>query len=296
MKKNISILSIIAMLLYLFGPVSEAKESSYIVGREDVLEISVWGSTDLTKTVVVDDDGTINYGFLGPIEASGHKIEELKFVITAKLAAGYVKDPKVDVVVKEYNSKKILVFGEVEKPGLYRLKAETPLLELLFLVGGVKPKAKKMTVIRPNNQNAEVVPVGMQGSDGRAEKSEEDHSVRDVDLMALLSKGDLSQNVTIMPGDTIYVSSGTGEKFYVLGQVKNPGPIEWAGKITVLEAIKRAEGPTETAALNRIVVRKIQNGHTQELKVNVVDSMRGKKKDDILIEPETIVIVPRSWV
>jgi len=276
-----------------------AKDQPYLIGREDVLEISVWESQELTKTVTVDSDGMISYGFLGKLTAAGVTPEDLVKTITEKLAHGYVNDPKVNVAVKEYNSKKLLVFGEVVKPGLYKIKQELPLLEMLFLVGGVKSDAKRMTVIRPHGDNQEKVPAGLrpqEGQPGNAANSESENTVREVDLMALLSKGDLSQNIMIEPGDTIYVASGTGQKFYVLGQVKNPGPIEWTGEITVLEAIKLAGGSGDQAALNRILVRKNAGGKQQEMKVNVMEIMKGKKKDDVVVEAGNIIIVPRSWV
>ena len=102
-----------------------------------------------------------------------------------------------------------------------------------------------------------------------------------INLIALLSEGDLSQNVLIRPGDTVYVASGTGQKYYVLGQVKKPGPYEWTKEITVLEAIKLADGGTETAALNRIIIRKHVGGSDEELRVNVVDIMKGKKVEPV---------------
>ncbi len=294
MKKNILYIAVLFSLLTTTAVF--AGDPKYIIGREDVLAVTVWESPDLSKTVTVEQDGTINYGFLGSVPAAGLSPDQLRDQLLKKLANGYVKNPKVDVSVKEYNSKKILVFGEVEKPGLYRIKKETPLLELFFLVGGVKPEAKRLTVIRPTEQGDSLLPAGLKANQAKSGESDADHTVHEVDLIALLSKGDLSQNIMIYPGDTIYVASGTGEKFYVLGQVKNPGPLEWTGEITVLEAIKLAEGPTEQAALNRIIVRKNHKGKQDEVRVNVTEIMRGTKKDDVIIEPETIIIVPRSWV
>lgn len=293
-----AILSLILAGALFCAPAALCAQDRYVIGREDVLEIAVWKSPELTKTVTVQNDGTLEYGFLGAIQAAGRTPLDIQKEIAEKLAQGYVNDPKVDVSVKEYNSKKILVFGEVEKPGLYKIQKEAPVLEMLFLFGGVKPEAKRMTIIRPQDSTSETLPAALRASDDSdsTEQGDENNTVHEVDLLALLSKGDLSQNLTIKPGDTIYVASGTGEKFYVLGQVKNPGPIEWTGDITTLEAIKLAEGPTKVAALNRIVVRKTKGGSQQEIKVNATDIMNGKAKDDTIIEPGTIVMVPRSWV
>ena len=117
-----------------------------------------------------------------------------------------------------------------------------------------------------------------------------------MDLLALLSKGDLSENIMIRPGDTIYVSSGTGKRFYVLGQVNNPGPYEWSQEITVLEALKLADGTNQYAALNRITVRKKEGSGEKKIKVNMIDIMKGKSKDDVVIHDGDIVVVPKSWI
>jgi len=281
-----------------FAWTTESQQETYQIGREDVLDISVWQSPDLTKALSVASDGTINFPILGSIPVAGSSPLQVEKILTEKLAQGYVKNPKVTVAVKEYNSKKILVFGEVEKPGLYKLKGKIPLLELLFMVGGVRPDAKRMTVIRPLNPAREApVPAALAPGEGDAnEKDESSAKPLEVDLIGLLSRGDLSQNILIMPGDTIYVSSGTGERYYVLGQVKKPGPYEWVQDITVLEAIKTANGPTEKAALNRINVIKNHLHGKESIKVNVGDIMQGKKKDDVMIKAGDVVVVPESWI
>lgn len=276
---------------------ASSPKEAYQIGKDDVLDISVWQSPDLTKVLPVGSDGAITYPILGSIPAAGLTPSALERTIAQKLAEGYVKDPKVTVAVKEYNSKKILVFGEVVKPGLYKLKGKIPLLELLFMVGGVKLEAKRMTVIRPLHSGSDVIPAALEpGSSNSSEPEESSPKPLEVDLLALLSRGDLSQNIFIMPGDTIYVSSGTGERFYVLGQVKKPGPYEWVQDITLLEAVKMAGGPTEKAALNRITVLKNSGGGKESVKVNVGEIMQGKKRDDVMIKSSDVVVVPESWI
>lgn len=274
----------------------ESKAEVYSIGKGDVLEISVWQSPDLTKSVTVESDGMMEYSFMGRIQAEGKTTYELQQTITSTLKGGYVKDPRVGVSVKEYNSKKILVFGEVIQPGLYKIKGNMPLLELLFMVGGVKTEAKRLTVIRTDDSSATPVPQALKLSSNKGNLKDVSESAIEVDLLALLSKGNLAQNITIRPGDTIYVSSGTGERFYVLGQVRNPGPYEWVPDLTVLDAIKLAEGPTELAALNRITVRRKRSGREEQIKVNVLDIMKGRSKDDVSIEPDSIIVVPKSWI
>lgn len=292
---KITSFSLIAFLVLLSSTgLGAQKSDSYVIGRDDVLDINVWQSPDLTKSVAVQSDGTIDYPLLGNIAVAGITATDLAKILQEKLAQGFVKEPKVSVSVKEYNSKKILVFGEVAKPGLYKLRGEIPLLELLFMVGGANQGAKRMTIIRPSAPATYVPPSGSllppSGPDANNSSSLE------IDLIALMSKGDLSQNVMIKPGDTIYVSSGTGLRYYVLGQVANPGPYEWTQDITVLEAIKAAGGVKEKGAANRIRVRKFVDGHKEDLKVNVLEIMKGKKKDDVVVKAGDTIIVPESWV
>lgn len=295
-KLKVSLLLFLCAFLFSSSPASSSEKSeAYLIGRDDILDVTVWQSPDLTKAVTVSSDGTIEYPLLGKLPAAGQTPQALEKLIKEKLAQGYVKNPQVSVSVKEYNSKKVLVFGEVMKPGLYKLKGEIPLLELLFMVGGTKPEAKRMTVIRSSQVTGDAIPSAVNpalAEDGQ----EEGANALEVDLIALLSKGDLSQNLMIHPGDTIYVSSGTGERYYVLGQVKQPGPYEWVQDITVLEAIKLAQGFTEKAAPHRIKVRKIRNGEQEEIKVNVAAIMKGKNKDDVVVKPGDTIVVPESWI
>lgn len=290
------VIAFLAVTHLLVLPVSwsaPSKSDVYLIGRDDVLDITVWQSPDLTKALTVLSDGTIEYPLLGKIQAEGMSPEQLANIIRERLAQGYVKDPRVSVSVKEYNSKKILVFGEIAKPGMFKLKGKTPLLEVLFMVGGVNKDAKRMTVIRTLDTSGNATPRALLPPSKEMEDTPDHSSALEVDLISLLSKGDLSQNILIHPGDTIYVSSGTGERYYVLGQVLTPGPYEWIQEITVLEAIKLAGGLTERAAGSRIRIRKARGG---EMKININDILKGKKKDDHVVRSGDTVIVPESWI
>ncbi len=278
---------------------TEQKVDSYLIGREDVLEITVWQSPDLTKSLTVQSDETIDYPILGSLSVSGMSTDDLEKTIREKLSQGYVKNPQVSVSVKEYNSKRILVFGEVSKPGLYKLKGPIPVLELLFMVGGASPDAKRMTIIRPSKDSAEKSAALRFPPSEDMKQKPVDPSAQTitVDLISLLSRGDLSQNQIVMAGDTIYLASGTGLRYHVLGQVGNPGPYEWVQDVTVLEAIKMAGGVNERGAPNRIKIRKVfGNGEKQEIKVNILDIIKGKKKDDVVVKPGDTIIVPESWI
>jgi polysaccharide export outer membrane protein len=124
-------------------------ESEYRLGPEDVLEVFVWKEPDLSTTVVVRPDGNISLPLIGELPTNGKTSVELQIEITRKLKK-LVSDPVVNVMVKEVNSAKVSVLGEVKNPGVYKIKDRATLLDAVALAGGFTEYAKrdKVTVIR----------------------------------------------------------------------------------------------------------------------------------------------------
>lgn len=117
-------------------------DDSFIIGPEDVLDISVWKEPELTKQIPVRSDGKISLPLLGDIQAAGRTPLQLQMDITDKLK-GYVEDPQVAIIVQQINSLKYNVFGEVGKPGSYVLNGGTTIVDAIALAGGLKDFAKK---------------------------------------------------------------------------------------------------------------------------------------------------------
>ena len=109
---------------------------AYTIGPLDVLDISVFQAPDLSKTVTVDEDGTIDVPVLGATPAAGKTAYELQRDLSAKLGAKYVQNPQVTVLVKEFNSSRVTVSGAVRKPGVFPYKGET-LLQYVNMAGGL---------------------------------------------------------------------------------------------------------------------------------------------------------------
>ncbi len=179
-------------------PSSEAVEKSslivtsdYTIGPEDVLEITVWRNTDLSKVVAVRPDGRISLPLIGDVGAAGRTAAELARAIAEKLKE-FKENPQVSIVVKEVNSYAIYVLGEVTKPGKYPLLSKTTLLQAITLASGFTPAAarNKMVIFRFGDQN---------GKDIKIKASYDDIIMRDESL----------QNVQLKPGDTIVVPSET---------------------------------------------------------------------------------------
>jgi polysaccharide export outer membrane protein len=165
--------------------------SDYTIGPEDVLEITVWRNTDLSKVVAVRPDGRISLPLIGDVGAAGRTAAELAGAIAEKLKE-FKENPQVSIVVKEVNSYAIYVLGEVTKPGKYPLKSKTTLLQAITLASGFTPAAarNKMVIFRFGDQN---------GKDSKIKASYDDIIMRDESL----------QNIQLKPGDTIVVPSET---------------------------------------------------------------------------------------
>src|SRR3981081_4354189 len=100
-------------------PVSNVDEP-FRIGREDVLDIAVWRDPDLTRTLPVRPDGFISMPMAGEVKAEGKTAFELSEELKSRLAS-FIQQPKVTVMVREVNSSRIFVTGEVAKPGVFPL-------------------------------------------------------------------------------------------------------------------------------------------------------------------------------
>lgn len=120
--------------------------NEYVIGSEDILEISVWKSPDLSTATIVRSDGMISLPLIGEIKANSSTAKELKGVIEQRLGE-YKQDPVVSVIVKETNSQSIYIMGEIVKSGKYLLRSETRILQAISLAGGFTPGANKDNII-----------------------------------------------------------------------------------------------------------------------------------------------------
>jgi polysaccharide export outer membrane protein len=127
----------------------------FLLGPEDVLEVSVWRNQDLSRTVVVRPDGKISLPLIGDVQASGLNASQVAAKISAKLTE-FKENPNVSVSLKEINSYFIYVLGEVHKPGKFPLKSYVTVLQGVSMAGGFTPFASqsRMQVIRTRtNEN-----------------------------------------------------------------------------------------------------------------------------------------------
>ena len=112
------------------------------------LNITVYDNADLETMVRVGADGTIIFPLLGQVEVSKLSISQVSDKITRLLADGYLVNPQVNVFVKEFRSKKVVVLGRVRVPGLIELSGPISFLELVSKAGGLEKDAGDTATIK----------------------------------------------------------------------------------------------------------------------------------------------------
>lgn len=133
--------------------------ASYLIGPTDLLEVRVFKAPDLSKSVPVSEDGTINMPLLGGVPAAGKTTAELEREIQKRLDAGYMHSPQVNVVVKEFNSHRVTVEGAVKNPGVFPLSGRDTLEQAIAKAGGVDrdTASDSVTVFRDVNGSRKMI-------------------------------------------------------------------------------------------------------------------------------------------
>src|SRR6188768_2226644 len=162
-----------------------APPADYVIGAEDVLSIVYWRDKEMSTDVTVRPDGRISLPLLNDLQAAGLTPTQLRDYLN-KESVRYLEDPNVSVVVKQINSRKVFITGEVAKPGTYPLAGTTTVLQLIALAGGLKDyaDAKKIVILRNEAGHPTSYPF----------------NYKDV-----AARKNLSQNIELKSGDTVIV-------------------------------------------------------------------------------------------
>jgi len=226
----------------------------YVVGPADTLSITVVGEPDLTNKYRVDTDGTITLPYVGRLPAAGSTVIDLQAKLTTMLKDGYLQNPQVLIDVDVYKARSVLVVGEVRSPGKVQLTGLTmSLLEALALAGS------------PTSAAANEVIVVHTPKPGEAAK-EITVNRRDLEL------GRAGLDVTLQDGDLINVP--TAKRFWVSGQVRNPGNYVLDPGTTVAQALILAGGLTERGSDRRLAFIRTLNGKIVEVAAKMDDKVQ----------------------
>jgi protein involved in polysaccharide export with SLBB domain len=129
------------------GPVATAAETpEEKLGVDDVFEVRVLAEPELTGAFRVSADGTVDFPLAGRLNVLGMRSGDVQEVITKKLRDGYLRDPQVSVMVKEWNSRKVSVLGQVQKPGPVAYFPRMTIVDAIAAAGGFTGLAAKNSV------------------------------------------------------------------------------------------------------------------------------------------------------
>lgn len=224
--------------------------AEYRIGPLDVLEISSHvGDKVSTTTVKVDSRGRISYSFVDDLSVSGLTPSELDALLSRRLSS-YIRYPRVDVLVKEFNSKTAMVMGEFASlrslqrteaaSGRIYLKGRTTLLDLISQAGGYTVDGDVKRVVLTRRGRSYVI-----------------------NLFDIIARGDYSQNVIIDDADTVNIPElpEFGERVYVLGEVGSQGVYRLKDAQDLLSALSLAGSYTRLAKEeNTLIVREDEPG------------------------------------
>jgi polysaccharide export outer membrane protein len=247
-------------------------DSSVRLGVGDLVEVSVYDVPELTTRTRVSTGGDVYLPLIEYVHVDGLTVEDAERVIEKRLdQGGFVRNPHVQLFVSEYASEGASILGEVSKPGVYPVIGEQRLFNLISVAGGLTDRVGKNISITHRAQPDKPVVVPLS------------HNLQDHP----------ESNVPVYAGDTIMVRRA--DIIYVVGEVGRPSGflMDKDGRLSVLQAIALAGGPTPNAKLSQ--ARIIRRGAAGISEVPVpLKKLLQAKAGDISLEPEDILFVPSS--
>lgn len=248
--------------------------NDYRIGAKDLLEIAVFELPELNQTVRVSEDGSITLSLLGKVEVAGLTAQELEKKLTTLLDQQFTKGAHVTVFIKEYQ--KVSVIGAVGRPGQYELVGPTTLLQAIAQAGGLTAQAMNELFIY------------RRGDDGKQTRIA-------ISLEDLMIAGNQDLNIELRPKDVVTVPIDQMLNVFVYGEVKTPGAIPYLSsrKISLVQAIAQAGGPTEWAKRTKVLIKRRDKKSGKEIKIHVnLKNMINGRIADIMLEEGDVVIVP----
>lgn len=255
------------------APVIQAPQDDYVIGIQDVLNVTVWENADLTGKFTVQPDGTITLPLVGHVKAADLTLRTFEAQLTRALADGFLVEPRVVVTLDQFRGHRVFIFGAVSSPGAYPLPEGQTLIEALVRAGYAA--ASQVVIVRPKRPSGPTMP-----------EEAGDAEVIRVNLKELekdVEHGSLARNVPLRDGDTIFIPRTDPTRIFVTGQVRNPGAYSITENTTVLQALALAGGVTEGAAINRLRIMRIVDGKQKTFNVKITDVVQ---PGDTLVVPE----------
>ncbi len=265
---------------------SSLADEGYRIGPGDVLEIRVYKLPQLSREAVrVEETGTIRMPLLNGIQAACRTESEL----SKEIAVGYeryMRNPQVDVFIKEYHSRPVAVIGAVNTPGRFQLQRRIRLLELLSFAGGPAERA---------GGNIQIVHSASSSICDSSTSSANDDTQVAINTYTLddTLRGDAQSNPYVIPGDVITILDA--EQIFVVGNVLKPSAITLKEKLTVSQAIAMSGGTLPDTQSSRVRIVRQEPGNKTKREIIVdLKAISRQSAEDIALQANDIVEVPTA--
>jgi polysaccharide export outer membrane protein len=239
------------------------------LGVDDLVAVSVYDAPELTRTLRVEEDGTIHLPLLKDgVQASGLLPRQLETSIAVALKLEQILvDPFVKVTVVEYHSRPISVMGAVHRPVTFQSVGQVRLLDALARAEGLTNDAGTEVLITRG---------------GLVER---------IPLKKLMKDADASVNYELHGGEVIRVPEAG--KIFVVGNVRKPGAfaVRDANDNSVLRMVALSEGLMPFAAKEAYIYRRDEKGAKQEIPV-ALEKIMQRKSPDVTLETDDVLYVP----
>ncbi|MFN7826665.1 MAG: polysaccharide biosynthesis/export family protein [Acidobacteriota bacterium] len=309
-----------------------AADDDYRLAPSDVLEVIIEDAPELSGNYRINRSGTLPMKYLGSIQVAGKTTEDVMTMVTEGLRGRYLRDPKVYVTVKQYNSRTFFIQGAIKNPGVFVIEGRPSLFKLISIAGGMpenhgstayiirekKVDPAKMeraraglpvendekrpaveaeeadqvggarpTIPTPASRALEDAKSGVTAIDGETE-----YELLTANISGFY-RGRFEQNLIIQPNDLVYIPPS--EVFFVVGEVKSPGQFTLREGSSIRQAISLSQGLLFKAASDRAMIFRQDpaTGKLSEIPVDIGAIMNGKK-DDVLLAPNDVVMIPNS--
>lgn len=252
------------------------------LGPGDVLNLSLYGSPELTRTeVAVGPDGRISYLEAQDVLASGLTIDELRSKLDDTVGQ-YRRAPHTIITPVAFHSKKYYMLGKVTTKGVFILDRPLTVLEALARAHGLENALVDRNLVNLTDFRRSFL--------ARAGKR------IPLDFERLFEQGDLSQNIPIEPGDYLYFAPGDLNEVYVVGEVRLPGPVTWTPALTIIGAVTARSGFTERAFRARVLVIRGPLRAPQAIPVDTHAILDGKDLNFKLRPRDIIYVNSRPFI
>lgn len=273
-----------ALLPEYYDPYQPLAEE-FVLSKGDVLEISIFGDAEtVVNEVEIAPDGRLYYMFIPGILAEGRTIGALRQELQSAVSEYFV-NPEVSILPRQVSGQSFVILGKVRAPGVYRLIGSETIRQAIGNAGGIKVGGFAGTTINiANLRESFIIRDGVK---------------LDVDFEKLVHTDGYDQNIYIQPGDFINIASSLIHEIFLIGDVREPKPIQYKDGLTLSALMAgvagTVEGWTDRAWVTRVLIVRGSLDDPVTYEINFKDVLYGRARD-VYLMPGDIVYVQKKWL